>query len=102
MNRAEALDRLEEYYRLIQASLASGRFDAKAIDDLEHAARMVEMAREFSPRKYSRLMRWTGFVEAMVVASGAARVRDVMSLNAMIHQRHKTPSHPVDDHGFVL
>jgi hypothetical protein len=102
MNRAEALERLSAYQRLVEASLKSKRFGEKATADLEHAARMSEQAHALNLRQYSRLMRWTGYVEAMIVASGAATVRDVMGLNAMIHQRHKMPIHPVDDHGFVL
>jgi hypothetical protein len=102
MNRAEALDRLIAYQRLIEASLKSKRVGEKATADLEHAARMVDKAQAFDVRQYSRLMRWTGYVEGVIVASGAATVRDVMGLNAMIRQRHRTPTHPVDDHGFVL
>ncbi|MGK3981350.1 hypothetical protein WMF38_57665 [Sorangium sp. So ce118] len=102
VNRAEAHDRLEEYHRLIEASLKSKRFGAKETDDLEQAARMAEKARGFEPRQYSRLMRWTGYVQAMTVAAGAVSLREMMALNATIHQRHKTPSHPADDHGDVV
>jgi hypothetical protein len=102
VNRAEALDRLQEYHGLIQASLATKRLSQKATVDLEQAARMAEKARGFEPRQYSRLMRWTGYVQAMIVATGAAALRDVMALNAMIHQRHKAPTHPADDHGDVV
>jgi hypothetical protein len=102
VNRAEALDRLNAYHLLIQESLKSKRFSDKAAADLEHAARMAEKARGFEPRQYSRLMRWTGYVQAMIVATDAAALRDVMALNATIHQRHKTPIHPTGDHGDVV